>query len=116
MQNQDKLYYYRAKVLRVVDGDTVQVDLDKGFMERQQVRLRLLGINAPELHSPDPEERVAALLAKSALEEMLKDKDVIIRTHKTDSFGRYLAEVWAGETNVNVTLLEKNLVKSYVKK
>lgn len=95
-------FVYRAKCSNVVDGDTVDLFVDCGFRQYATLRMRLLGINAPEMNATDPAVRQRALEAKQYVIERLKPAPVsmtdawplLVRTHKTDSFGRWLAEVW----------------------
>ena len=88
---------YAAKVNRVIDGDTIDVDIewDIGFGVRCKTtqRLRLARINAPELRRGAEEEKQAGRDATKFLKALLLDEDVIIKTSKADSFGRYIAEV-----------------------
>ena len=66
------MYEYRAVVLRVVDGDTVDVDIDLGFgiwMKRE--RVRMMGIDTPESRTRDKVEKVFGLAAKERLRELL---------------------------------------------
>jgi len=66
------MYEYRAIVLRVVDGDTVDVDIDLGFgiwMKRE--RVRMMGIDTPESRTRDKVEKVFGLAAKERLRELL---------------------------------------------
>ena len=56
-----KLYHYKAKVDRVVDGDTIDVTLDLGFDLHMQARIRFVGINAPETRTRDLVEKEAGL-------------------------------------------------------
>ena len=51
----DNLFHYRSTVTRVVDGDTIDVDLDLGFDIKYHVRIRLVGINTPESRTRDLE-------------------------------------------------------------
>lgn len=94
------MYTYRAKLVKVVDGDTIDVLVDHGMHIASQQRLRLIEINTPEPNSPNPLEREAANKATEVLKKMLKGQDdIYIRTHKDSkgSFGRYLAEVYTTE-------------------
>lgn len=87
-------YEYRATVLKVIDGDTVDVAVDLGFHARLDMRLRLAGIDAPELHAADSAPGKAA---RDALVGVLPPATlVLIRTEKdrTEKFGRYLALVY----------------------
>lgn len=84
------LYTYAAKLLRVVDGDTVRLDLDLGFSEwRHDQSYRLLRVNAPEMGT------VEGGAAKIALDGFLAGKTLIAHTEKSDHFGRFLADLTA---------------------
>ena len=89
------IWAYRARPLKVVDGDTLDVTVDAGFANYRTERLRLLGVNAPEKRGPT---HGAGLLAQGYVEEWLEDAEgewpLVIVTHKGDAFGRYLARVW----------------------
>lgn len=88
------LWTYRARCSRVVDGDTIDVIIDQGFRQWRTERLRLLGVDTPEMRGA---ERPAGIAAKEYVEEWVKgfgDWPLKIRTEKSDSFGRYLATVW----------------------
>lgn len=65
------MYEYRATLDRVVDGDTVYLVVDLGFHIQVRMSFRLLGIDTPEVRG---EERPEGLVAKAALEAMLKDR------------------------------------------
>lgn len=97
----DRLWVYRARLVRVIDGDTVDVYLDSGFHGYRTERLRLLGINAPEMRAPTYEAGMAATMwvrdwfSHSSFPNALWP--LLILTEKTDSFGRYLAEIWRVE-------------------
>jgi endonuclease YncB( thermonuclease family) len=96
------LYEYKAKVERVVDGDTLDVQVDLGFFITHKVRVRMLGYNARELHSGNFE---TTLLAKKDMEAFMAllpvGLECLIRTHKTDKYGRYLAQVVVGDKDIN---------------
>ena len=88
------MYEYRVKIRRVVDGDTVDVDIDLGFgVWLQNERVRLYGIDTPESRTRDKEEKKYGLLAKAFLKDML-GKDSVLKTHKDGKgkFGRILGE------------------------
>lgn len=85
----DKIFTYAARVERVIDGDTLLAQIDCGFGIYTRQRLRLRGIDAPELKTD------AGLRAKRYVEECLSACPfVIIRTHKSDKYDRYLADVF----------------------
>ena len=98
------MFEYPVKVLRVVDGDTVDVDIDLGFgvwMRKQ--RIRMLGIDTPESRTRDKEEKVYGLAAKAFLKEALKQGPVTLRTVKDGKgkFGRILGEFIVNNININ---------------
>jgi micrococcal nuclease len=82
---------YRARLEKVVDGDTVDVLIDLGFQAFYRVRLRLLGVDAPEMGS-DAGSKAKAFTAEwiSGLEG---DWPLYVRTAKTDKYGRYVATI-----------------------
>lgn len=106
-------YWRRARVLRWLDGDTLDVWADLGFSIGHEVRVRLIGsrggVNTPELHDKDPAERARARIALARVVEIAPPgTDVMIRTEqdRVDGFRRYLAEVVCADgTNVGDTLL-----------
>ena len=65
------MYEYNAEVLRVVDGDTIDVLIDVGFSTFKKERVRLHGINTPECRTPDLEEKKKGLAAKDRLETLI---------------------------------------------
>ena len=98
------MYEYAAKLVRVVDGDTVLLDLDLGFHEwRIGQSYRLLRINAPEMNT------VEGKAAKAALEKFLEGKVLVAATQKSDNFGRYLTELRANTDNVSDWLVSSGL-------
>ena len=103
------MYEYRARVMRVIDGDTVEAEIDLGFRVSLEVVLRLVGINTPEVHGPD---RPRGLAAKQHLVELLQqltpaDGQITVRTQKdlTEKYGRYLATLIASDVNLNDRLV-----------
>jgi len=100
------LYEYKARIVNVVDGDTVDADIDLGFNTwRINERLRLSGINAPE---PRGAQKVEGLQSKNELIKRILDREVTICTIKdrTGKYGRYLATIYLGEININEWLVE----------
>lgn len=92
---------FRAQCLRVVDGDTVDLYVDLGFHCFHKGRFRLLGINAPEMNSKDPAEKLLAHKAKDRLTELLSPNPSISQTwnlnistqQDPDDFGRWLVSI-----------------------
>lgn len=90
-------YRYAAVVRRIVDGDTLDVDLDLGLRTwRHRERLRLAGIDAPEVRGP---EREAGRAAADWLREQLPvGAEIVVETERDpDNFGRWVAWVWRRE-------------------
>lgn len=104
-------YTYRVKeVVKVIDGDTIDVQLDVGFATYVRKRLRFMGINTWEKSGAEKEK---GLLAKARLEELLDGADNIYVQTIMDSqgkYGRLLAYVWV-ETTDKLTLVNTLLVE-----
>tara|TARA_R110002126_G_scaffold147165_9_gene293247 strand:- start:1989 stop:2417 length:429 start_codon:yes stop_codon:yes gene_type:complete len=89
------MYEYKVKVLRVVDGDTIDVDVDLGFgIKYAKQRVRLHGIDTPESRTRDLEEKVYGKLAKAHLKELLTKTPIIMLCHDKGKFGRILGELF----------------------
>tara|TARA_Y100000114_G_scaffold81667_1_gene75329 strand:+ start:2913 stop:3329 length:417 start_codon:yes stop_codon:yes gene_type:complete len=89
------MYTYKVDVTRVVDGDTVDVDIDLGFgMTYKKQRVRMMGIDTPESRTRDLEEKFYGKQSKYFLESLLKDKDVELVSHDKGKFGRILGELF----------------------
>jgi micrococcal nuclease len=113
----DRDRIYRAQLLRVVDGDTMDVMIDQGFDNSRRERLRLFGIDTPESFGvkKDSEEYKAGIAAKNFVEaSVFVGGTVWLRTLKTGKYGRYLALVWAEQQHVDDLSMSINaqLVKS----
>ena len=88
------MFEYTIKVTRVVDGDTVDAEIDLGFDVRVKKRIRLFGINTPESRTRDKEEKKRGLAAKYRLEEIIDQSEVIrLRSHGSGKYGRVLGEL-----------------------
>ncbi|MDD5218578.1 MAG: thermonuclease family protein [Candidatus Omnitrophica bacterium] len=100
---EESLYTYPAEVLEIIDGDTVWVRIDLGFRCVTFQKLRLRGIDAPELGTQAGKE------AKRALEAMLRQGPVMMTTSKSekDKYDRYLADIYAGDVYVNQKLVDE---------
>jgi micrococcal nuclease len=118
---EDNMYEYRVKqVLKVVDGDTVDVDIDLGFSISYTQRVRLAGIDTPESRTLDKAEKALGLESKKYLTDLLKSaKQIVIRTEKPDStekYGRILGWMFIdGESeSVNASLVAKGYAWDYM--
>ena len=109
------MYTYNAKVIRVIDGDTVVLDIDLGFTIHWKSSCRLYGINTPELNSRDKDEKLKALEAKNFLiQELPVGSDVVINSKKLDKYGRPLVEIMNNNININQELLVLGLAQEYI--
>ncbi len=108
------IWRYRAVLDRVIDGDTIVVDIDLGFRVRSKQILRLAGINAPELSSPDVQVHNAAVAAQCYLASLVRDQDLIVRTEKTEKYGRWLAWITnASNLDVNQAMIDAGVAVPY---
>lgn len=107
--------YYVKKVSRVVDGDTIDVEIDLGFDISFSSRVRLAGIDTPESRTTDKIEKALGLEAKAYLKhEIDSAKSVVIKTEKMDSsekYGRILG--WVFLDGASVSLNEKMIADGY---
>jgi micrococcal nuclease len=82
--------YHVRKVTKVVDGDTIDVDIDLGFDISFSSRVRLAGIDTPESRTTDKAEKALGLEVKKKLTDLIANaKDIVIRTEKMDSSEKY---------------------------
>lgn len=89
------LHLYKAEVLRVVDGDTIDVRIDVGFTILTERRLRLRGIDTPEMRAESEEERQRAQQAKEFVETHLpQGVTIVLQTFRVDLHGRYVCDVF----------------------
>lgn len=99
------MYRYIATLNRVIDGDTISVDVQLGFFIQQTMKLRLAGIDTPELRG---EYKQAGLEAKRFVEAELASAHVIcIETYKLGKYGRYVAEVYYSKRKIKATSIFK---------
>ena len=97
------MYTYSVKVTRVVDGDTVDVDIDLGFgMSYRKQRVRMMGIDTPESRTRNLEEKFYGKASKAHLVEKLKNQKVKLVSHDKGKFGRILGELFIGDNPVSV--------------
>jgi micrococcal nuclease len=114
------MYEYRVKqVLKVVDGDTIDVVIDLGFDISFTSRVRLAGIDTPESRTKDAREKILGLEVKEYLKKALEGAtDIVIRTEKIDSsekYGRILGWLFINRQtdSLNMELVNKGYAWSY---
>ena len=110
------MYEYRVKkVNKIVDGDTIDVDIDLGFDISFSSRVRLAGIDTPESRTTDLKEKALGLEVKEKIKkELAAAKDVVIKTEKPDSsekYGRILG--WVFLDGSDVSLNQKLINEGY---
>ena len=109
------MYEYRVKVVKIIDGDTVDVDIDLGFgVWLKKERIRLFGIDTPESRTRDLDEKKYGLMAKDFITSLLSDEGgIVLKTHKDaeGKYGRILGELWRttdlADQSINEYMIEK---------
>lgn len=108
------MYHYKAKVERIVDGDTIDVVIDLGFKITTFQRIRLAKINTPETFNvkKDSEEYFKGLTSKQYVEQRIaaNNNEIELETEKvTEKYGRYIGTIWLADskTSLNDELVEK---------
>ena len=111
---------YNVKVLKVVDGDTVDVDIDLGFgIVLTDERVRIMGIDTPESRTSDKVEKVFGLASKARLKELLDEEAILITTEDEKGedmkgkFGRILGDFRVGGRTVTEILIEEGHAVAY---
>lgn len=106
------MFEYYATVLKVIDGDTVDFDVDLGFDVHMNMRVRLAGIDAPEMRTKDGMVSRSWLILKLPV-----GSKFLIRTDKDrkEKYGRYLATVFPldGSMSINDKMIEAGHAKKY---
>lgn len=112
------MYQYKIKkITKVIDGDTVDLDIDLGFGITLSHRVRLKGINAAETKSLNIEEKEKGLAAKEWLKkELSREGEWIIETTKEDKYGRILGTLYlvGDPVTVNERMLNEGIAKPYM--
>ena len=123
------MYEYRCKILRVVDGDTVDVDIDLGFgMWMHKERVRMMGIDTPESRTRDKVEKKFGLASKQFVKDIMPvGSKQVLKTQidrsgedKKGKFGRWLGTLWtlkeespSFENSYNKQMINEGLAKEY---
>ena len=114
------MYRYKVDIVKVIDGDTVDVDIDLGFgMVYKKQRVRLKGIDTPESRTRNLEEKKFGLAAKAYLKEQLTGVDaythIELVSHDKGKFGRILGELFVGGSScsINQLMIDKHHAVPY---
>lgn len=116
MRNGEKMYRYNVEVTRVVDGDTVDVDIDLGFgMVYKKQRVRMMGIDTPESRTRNLEEKYYGKLSKAHLQKILSEGNIQLLSHDKGKFGRILGELFIGDSvySVNQQMIDEHHAVPY---
>mgnify|MGYP002632205370 FL=1 len=113
-------YVYRIKsITKVVDGDTIDANIDLGFDISLTKRIRLAGIDSPESRTTNLKEKALGLESKEWLKKTLEDaKDILIKTEKPDStekYGRIIGHLFINdqETSLNNQMIDEGYALAY---
>lgn len=102
-------YIYNAKIIKIIDGDTIDVLVDLGFEIYKKVRCRLAGINSPKLNTNEGKAAKAFLISILPI-----DTPVIVFSKDYDKYGRSIAEIYQGDININKLMIDSGHAVPYV--
>ena len=111
------MYEYKIQeVVKIVDGDTVDIIIDLGFSLTKKERVRLAGIDTPECRTRDLEEKQMGLEAKAFITRRLADGEpsgLRVKTEKDGKYGRMLGTLFVGSQNINQEMIERGYAWKY---
>ena len=111
------MYIYNAKIINIVDGDTIDLFIDLGFDIHHEIRLRLNGIDAPEIRTKDLEEKKLGLEAKEYIQKLCEKYNYkcTVKTikDKKGKYGRYLGDIYFGDESLSLLLISEGYAKKY---
>ena len=106
------MYEYKCKITRVVDGDTVDIDIDLGFgVWLHKERVRIYGIDTPESRTRDKVEKKYGLMAKEFVKQFVKGDSIKLTTQKYDAkgkFGRILGDIIVDNKSLSDTMIQEH--------
>ena len=108
-------YKYKANVISVYDGDTITCNIDLGFgIIIKKQKIRLYGINTPELRGDD-KEKEKGIIARDKVRELINGKEIILQSikDKKGKYGRWLGIIYINNININDWLIENNYAVKY---
>ena len=110
------MYRYKVSVVKVVDGDTVDVNIDLGFgMSYKKQRVRMLGIDTPESRTRDLVEKKFGKASKKHLKDILEQGGIQLVSHDKGKFGRILGELFIGDSSysINQQMIDEHHAVAY---
>ena len=110
------MYRYKVSVVKVVDGDTIDVDIDLGFgMSYKKQRVRMLGIDTPESRTRDLVEKKFGKASKKHLKDILEQGGIQLVSHDKGKFGRILGELFIGDSSysINQQMIDEHHAVAY---
>ena len=117
MENKDPYIYRVKQVLKVVDGDTIDADIDLGFDISLTKRVRLSGVDTPESRTTDLKEKALGLEVKEWLKKNLDGKkNILIKTELPDStekYGRILGRLYVDDVCLNDRMISDGYAWEY---
>jgi micrococcal nuclease len=113
----NKMYRYNAKVVKVIDGDTIDAEIDLGFSVKIKKRIRLAGIDAPESRTRNLAEKKQGLASKARLKELLEGSANEFELESTElgKYGRVIGKLHisqlAGKDTITQVCVNDKLIK-----
>ena len=110
------MYRYKVSVVKVVDGDTIDVAIDLGFgMTYKKQRVRMLGIDTPESRTRDLVEKKFGKASKAHLKSILESGGIQLVSHDKGKFGRILGELFIGDSSysINQQMIDEHHAVAY---
>ena len=110
-------YEYKATITSVYDGDTVTADVDLGFcITLRKIKMRLAGINTPELRGVSDEEKAKAIKSRDWLREKILNQEVKVISHGKGKYGRWVVNIYKDQVDINQSLIDEGLAVPFMEK
>ena len=116
IREKENMFEYKCEVIKVVDGDTVDVNIDVGFSIFHKARVRMYGMDTPESRTRDLDEKARGLISKQfILDKVANAKEIVIKTQKDGKgkFGRVLGKIFIDGENINQSMIDQSLAVEY---
>jgi len=109
------MHKYKFNLTKVIDGDTIDGQIDLGFNILYKVRIRLSGIDTPETRTRNLTEKKYGIEAKNKLLELLTSdsEDIVVQSHGLGKFGRVLGTLYVGDKNINDIMISDGYAIEY---